>query len=292
MGMKSSTDHRPPKNELFRQFRTAFEGLTGLPLDVIAPGSFEIPENAPDFCRIMGLATRTCEACHEAHSSLQAPGDGASRTAQCFAGMTSSSVPVKVRGKTLAYLQTGHVFLADGAGKNWKRLKQFIVRNGLDPDACEAALQAARTTDAARYESAIHLLEIFANQLSETLPTRSAEECYPAVEKALRMIRNDLEQDWTLTRVAGAVKMNASYFSDVFRKSTGETFSDCLARLRVERACKLLESSRLGIGEVGFASGFRSISQFNRTFKKVVGCVPGSFRKARLQAPLSGQRER
>ena len=202
--------------------------------------------------------------------------------------MTSSSVPVRVRGKTLAYLQTGHVFLSGGSARNWKRIKRFIERQGLDPDACEAALNAVRTTDPEHYESAIHLLELFARQLSETLPEGRFGEGYPAVEKALRLLRGDLEQDWTLTRMAGAVKMNASYFSDVFRRSTGETFSACLARLRVERACRLLESSRLGIGEIGFASGFRSISQFNRTFKRIAVCPPNQFREDRRTLTLNG----
>ena len=202
--------------------------------------------------------------------------------------MTSSSVPVQVRGKTLAYLQTGHVFLSGGSARNWNRIKRFIERQGLDPDACEAALNAVRTTDPEHYKSAIHLLELFAKQLSETLPEGRFGEGYPAVEKALRLLRGDLEQDWTLTRMAGAVKMNASYFSDVFRRSTGETFSACLPRLRVERACRLLESSRLGIGEIGFASGFRSISQFNRTFKRIAGCPPNRFREDRRTLTLNG----
>lgn len=266
------------QNELFCQFRKAFEKLTGLPLDVLSPGEYRIPDGAPDFCRIMGLTPQSCEACHDAHAGLQVSG-GESRTAECFAGMTSSSIPVKVRGKTYALLHTGHVFIGKGAKRKWTNLARFIERNGLDPDACERAFQSVGTADPAQYDAALRLLEIFARQLSEMLPSRPLGEGYPAVEQALRMMNGDLEHDWTLSHVAKAVKMNPSYFSDVFRKSTGETFTACLARLRIERACRLLEATRLGIGEVAFASGFRSISQFNRVFKKITGCVPGEFRE-------------
>lgn len=279
--MKTSSTTLLTQNSLFRDFRLAFEKLTALPLDILAPGEFRIPEGAPDFWKTMGLADQTCKACHIAHGELQKTGDGNTRTAECFAGMTSSSVPVKVRGKTLAFLQTGHVFLGRRGRPSWQNLRRFIERHGLDPGACEQALQAARSAHPAHYQSAIKLLEIFAKQLSETLPSRPFGETYPAIEQACRMMRDDLEQDWTLPRVAKAVKMNPSYFSDVFCKSTGETFSGCLARLRIERACRMLESTRLGVGEIAFAAGFRSISQFNRTFKKLIKLTPREFRQSK-----------
>jgi len=277
--MTSPSHSRLPQNELFRRFRASFEKLTGLSLDIVSPGEFRISERAPDFCGIMGLAAQTCGACQEAHAALQS-GDGI-RTLECYAGMTSSSIRVKARGKTLALLQTGHVFLGKGSKRKWAKLERFIARSGLDPAACERAFHSVATVDPAQYEAAVRLLEIFAAQLSETLPPQRLGDGYPAVEQALRMIGGDLEQDWTLPIVAKAVKMSPSYFSDVFRKSTGETFTGCLARLRIERACRLLESTRLGISEVAFASGFRSISQFNRVFKKITGAAPGEFRLAR-----------
>ncbi len=268
-----------PHNELFRRFRASFEKLTGLPLDIVSPGEFHISERAPDFCRIMGLSAQSCGVCHDAHAALQT--GGGIRTSECHAGMTTSSIPVKARGKTLALLQTGHVFVGKGSKRKWATLERFIERNGLDPAACGRAFEEVATADPDRYEAAVRLLEIFASQLAETLPVRRLSEGYPAVEQALRMIGGDLEQDWRLPVVAKAVKMNPSYFSDVFRKSTGETFTARLARLRIDRACRLLESTRLGIGEVAFASGFRSISQFNRVFKKITGKVPGEFRLSR-----------
>lgn len=271
-----SVSQHVPQNDLFRQFQEVFERLTGLPLDVLAPGEYRIPDGAPDFCKILRLTARSCESCLDAHAGLQA--DGPSRTSECFAGMTSTSVPVRVRGKTLAFLHTGHVFLGNSAERQWPKVKRFVTSHGLDPVACERALLAARSADPKHYESAVHLLEIFARQLSESLPRRPIHETYPAVEQAVRMMRADVEQDWTLTRVARAVKMNPSYFSDRFRKVTGETFTACLARLRVERSCRLLESTRLSIGEAAFAAGFRTISQFNRAFKNQMGCTPGQYR--------------
>jgi AraC-like DNA-binding protein len=280
----SVPQHLAP-NDLFRQFQEVFERLTGLPLDVLAPGEYRIPDGAPDFCKILRLTARSCESCHESHAGLQSESEATSRTSECFAGMTSTSVPVRVRGKTLAFLHTGHVFLGDSASRHWPKVKRFVTSHGLDPVACERALLAARSADPGHYASAVRLLEIFASQLSESLPRRPIHETYPAVEQAMRMMRADVEQDWTLTRVARAVKMNPSYFSDRFRKLTGETFTACLARIRVERSCRLLESTRLSIGEAAFAAGFRTISQFNRAFKNHMGCTPGHYRVQKSPPP-------
>lgn len=269
---------------MFRQFQAAFGKVTGLPLDVLAPGEYRIPDGAPDFCKMMELARQSCDACHEAHGVLQTSSRSRTQTQKCFAGMTSTSVPVHVRGEAVAYLQTGHVFLDRSEKAAWQKLRKFLTRQGLDAQACERALQATKTTDPEHYRSAVQLLEIFARHLSDSMPRATTSSSYPAVEKALRMMRDDLEQDWTLPQIAAKAKMNPSYFSDTFRKSTGETFTACLARLRSERACRLLESTRLGIGEVAFAAGFRSISQFNRVFKKLNGTSPGKFRESKINA--------
>lgn len=264
--------------ELFQQFQKAFETITGLPLSILAPGEFRVPEKAPDFCQMMGLAKKTCESCHELHANLQDMQGADSRTLECFAGMTSSSVAVKSSGETIAFLHAGHVFVGKNAQRNWQALQKFLERNGFDAEACEKALEQARVTDPAHYQSAIRLLEIFARQLSEALPLSTVSHPYPAVAQAIHLLREDVEKNWTLSEMARLVHMNTSYFSEMFRKITGTTFTSYLARLRIEKACKLLTSTRLNISEIAFASGFRSISQFNRVFKRYITTSPGDFR--------------
>lgn len=51
-----------------------------------------------------------------------------------------------------------------------------------------------------------------------------------------------------------------------------------VARLRVEKAKNLLQSPKLRISEIAFAVGFQSLSQFNRTFHRIVGAPPRTYR--------------
>ena len=71
----------------------------------------------------------------------------------------------------------------------------------------------------------------------------------------------------------------ASTFSRQFRAATGDTFMSFLHRLRVCHACHLLASSRLSITEIGAASGFNNLSNFNRIFLRLRGCTPREYRR-------------
>ncbi|MFT8952770.1 MAG: helix-turn-helix domain-containing protein [Gluconobacter sp.] len=80
----------------------------------------------------------------------------------------------------------------------------------------------------------------------------------------------------------------ASTFSRQFRAATGDTFMSFLHRLRVCHACHLLASSPLSITEIGAASGFNNLSNFNRIFLRLRGCTPREYRRhAREMTALS-----
>ena len=56
------------------------------------------------------------------------------------------------------------------------------------------------------------------------------------------------------------------------------TFTDYLSRVRVEKAKNLLQNPHLRVSEIAFETGFDSISQFNRSFKRITGLAPTQFR--------------
>jgi len=59
-----------------------------------------------------------------------------------------------------------------------------------------------------------------------------------------------------------------------FKEATGINFVECVARARVEKARSLLQNPNLRSSAIAFAVGFKSLSQFNRAFKHVVGGSP------------------
>ena len=101
-----------------------------------------------------------------------------------------------------------------------------------------------------------------------------------AIWKARKYVDEHSGEELSLTRVAKAVNMNATYLSENFKQVTGIKFVDYVAHARFKNSCDLLRNSRLRISEIAFAVGFQSLSQFNRIFKKLSGKSPSEFRAA------------
>lgn len=73
--------------------------------------------------------------------------------------------------------------------------------------------------------------------------------------------------------------INPSYISHLFKKVTGETFTEYLSKLRISQACDMLKHSDLPVGEIGEKVGFNDYFYFTRIFKKVMGKTPTQHRE-------------
>jgi AraC-like DNA-binding protein len=72
--------------------------------------------------------------------------------------------------------------------------------------------------------------------------------------------------------------MSAFYFCKTFKKATGMTFTDYLARVRVEKVKNLLLNPHKRVSEAAYEVGFQSLSQFNRVFRRIAGEAPTTYR--------------
>ena len=48
----------------------------------------------------------------------------------------------------------------------------------------------------------------------------------------------------------------------------------------MERARQLLRDTEMGVAQVGFEVGYTDPGHFGRTFRRLVGCTPLSYRRA------------
>ena len=87
--------------------------------------------------------------------------------------------------------------------------------------------------------------------------------------------------------VAKASGASVFHFCKVFKKTTGLTFTDYVARVRLEDAKAELLNPNRRISEIAYDVGFQSLTQFNRVFKRIFGQSPTQFR-----AHLSGKRRK
>jgi AraC-like DNA-binding protein/ligand-binding sensor protein len=279
---------RMAQSAIFRDYQQAFATTTGLPLTLRAAGSFQAPHAGSKqlnaFCAQMAAKSKTCAACLQLQQRIERDAVVTPKTLECFAGLSDSAVPIRIGDATVAYLQTGQVFLRAPSPARFKKTLHQLRAWGIDFDAkkLEAAYFEGRTVARAHYESAVRLLGIFAQHLSgianELMVTETQAEA-PVVTKARVYIAEQLGEDITLVQVARAVNMSAFYFCKVFKKATGLTFTDYVARVRIERVKQMLLNPHTRISEAAYAAGFQSLSQFNRTFRRVTGEAPTHYRE-------------
>ncbi|MEP6922730.1 MAG: AraC family transcriptional regulator, partial [bacterium] len=127
----------------------------------------------------------------------------------------------------------------------------------------------------------VRLLSFFAEQLSALinrimLEKQNAEP--PLVQKAREYIEKHKLEPLSLADVAKAAGASVFHFCKVFHKATGLTFTDYVARVRLDDAKTQLVNPNRRISEVAYDVGFQSLTQFNRTFKRVFGQSPTEFR--------------
>lgn len=287
---------RLQQSELFRDYREAFQTATGLPLMLRARGTSERPmtgaKNVSAFCAFMASRNSTCAACVQMHARVEAQTSAETRTLECFAGLNDSLVPIRLGENTIAYLQTGQVMFQAPTEKQFRAaLKQLLLLDpALDSAELHTAFFATRVLSRSSYEAMLRLLTSFAQHLSllanELMITQASAEP-PAVSKARAFIAEHLAEELSLEQVARAASTSPFYFCKIFKTATGLTFTDYVARARIEKTKELLLNPNTRISEAAFAAGFQSLSQFNRVFRRITGEAPTAYREHLHHAPLA-----
>lgn len=93
-----------------------------------------------------------------------------------------------------------------------------------------------------------------------------------------RIIEEEIEQGIYLKELAIRLGFTANHLGFVFLQETGEHFSAYLTRKRLEQSKVLLKNPSLKIYEVADRLGYKTISHFNRVFKRKFGITPGEYR--------------
>jgi AraC-like DNA-binding protein/ligand-binding sensor protein len=281
---------------MFRDYQHAFTRATGLPLALNKPViahknvSREKLGSGTPFCALMASTNRTCASCFELQQRLEKEAKLKPNTLKCFAGLCETAVPVRVGEKLIAFLQTGGILVETPNQRQFSRITRELLRLGthVDLKQYEEAYFALRVLTHEQYKSMVQLLAIFAGHLAacgNQLALQRTGSKSPAVLRARQIIDAGFREELSLGVVARQVNMSAGYFSELFKKVTGLNFVDYVARLRVEKAKNLLQSPKFRISEVAFEVGFQSLSQFNRTFRRIVGTTPRAYRASLGDTP-------
>ena len=107
-------------------------------------------------------------------------------------------------------------------------------------------------------------------------PTRSSEE---RVAASAKWMQARLAQSIRLEELAGMAALSVPHYCALFKRQTGFAPIDWLIRLRIQRACQLLDTTPASVAEIGRSAGFPDPYYFTRCFRRVMGTPPREYRR-------------
>jgi AraC-like DNA-binding protein/ligand-binding sensor protein len=279
------------RSKLFRGYEQVFSEATGLPLALRPVDYWQLEhqgkKNENPFCALLAERPATLSVCLQAHQDMIDHTGLLPHSVTCPFGLTETAVPVRLGAEIIGYLRIGQVLRHTPANADRAKVVSELERHGVKfSGEIRKAWEKNPLVPPDRYNATVRLLAFFADQLStlsNQLMTEKNNAEPPLVLKAREYIDKHKTEELSLADVAKASGASVFHFCKVFHKATGLTFTDYVARVRLEDARTRLLNPNLRVSEIAYDVGFQSLTQFNRTFKRVFGQSPSEFR-ARLSS--------
>lgn len=98
------------------------------------------------------------------------------------------------------------------------------------------------------------------------------------MKEAISYISNHYnEENLSVKTIAESLGISEGHLSHLFKKETDYTVAAYITRYRMQAAMKLLSNCRYKIYEVAEMVGYRDITWFSGSFKKIVGISPSEY---------------
>ena len=98
------------------------------------------------------------------------------------------------------------------------------------------------------------------------------------LRRVKELVDAKIEEELRIGEMAESAGLSTAHFSQMFRRSTGESPHQFVLRQRVERAKEMLRSQRMRILDVAIACGFKTQQHFARVFRRMSGVSPTEYR--------------
>jgi AraC-like DNA-binding protein len=101
------------------------------------------------------------------------------------------------------------------------------------------------------------------------------------VQRVIGVMHHDLGKSLRIADLADAAHLSPSHFAAVFKHRTGFSILDFFIRLKMQRACFLLDTTDLPVKGIAAELGFDDPLYFSRCFHRVHDCSPSQYRAIR-----------
>lgn len=154
----------------------------------------------------------------------------------------------------------------------------LVTKDGSAREAAREAIYAEldMQTSLRDYEQ---VLIRYVDQYLQEMAVFVKEKNAKPILRATSYIENHFAEHITLETMASVVNLNPIYFSNLFKREMGKSFTEYLTEFRMKKAKEMLRSSDYNVNEIADALGYTDARYFSKVFKKEVGIKPTDYRK-------------
>lgn len=116
-------------------------------------------------------------------------------------------------------------------------------------------------------------------RLSENGEVKTQRGGERAVEFVIEYIKRNYNCRISTRELADKVYFNSDYLARRFKEYTGYSITDMIQKIRIEKVCKILSTTRRSISDAAAECGFDDMKFFYKVFKKRMGVLPGEYRR-------------
>ncbi|MGA8099412.1 MAG: AraC family transcriptional regulator [Candidatus Cybelea sp.] len=122
----------------------------------------------------------------------------------------------------------------------------------------------------------------------QSLETADADRSQGWLNELRSYLDGSFTEPLQISDLARRFAVHPVHLSRSFRQRFKSNVGDYVHRRRIQRACRLLSSSRAPLSSIASELGYWDQSHFNRTFYAFTGTTPGRFRALSGSADLQG----
>ena len=136
----------------------------------------------------------------------------------------------------------------------------------------------------AEYDSIIELtqnIQAFSSNIQSYITKQKEMRNQKLIQQCnILMEQNVSNPQFSLSQLSELTGVTSQTLRRKFKDSTGETLSNHLKDLRINRAKKLLLNTDIDLESICIQCGFFNLSSFIRLFKEETGVTPGKYRES------------
>jgi AraC-like DNA-binding protein len=99
------------------------------------------------------------------------------------------------------------------------------------------------------------------------------------LSSVFRYVKENYHEDISLANISKLANLSPPSFCRLFKSRTKKHFVEYLNEVRISNACKYLMDTDTGISEIAYKCGYKTVSNFNKIFKKITGGTPKEYKK-------------